>query len=160
MDSRKQTAAHRGKPKGAGDAPMLSVLFLSVAIGLAVMAASALVLLLIGSGVAYSSQDPAAIAKPLALAALYVSIFLGGFASAKRSGDNKLICGLLFTALAFAVLLLLKLMLSGGGEGMSGSAYYLLGALGASAVGVLASSYTPQRKPMSRKKRAEKFKRK
>lgn len=160
MESRKQTAMHRGRAREKSEDIGISELFLAVLFGLAVMAAVAIVLLLVGAGIAYSAEDPASLAKPIALIALYVSIFFGGLAAAKRAAENKLLGGILFTALVFALVFILKLIMTGDGEGISGSTYYLLGALGASAAGVLASSYSPQKKPMSRKKRAEKFKRK
>ncbi|MBQ8207116.1 MAG: TIGR04086 family membrane protein [Clostridia bacterium] len=157
MESRKQSGANARRASAAKDDLGIMELIRSVLFGLAVMAISALVLLLIGTGIAYSNEDPAAFEMPLSLAALYISIFFGGFAAAKKSGQNKLLGGIIFTALAFLLIFLLKLIMSGRGEDLNGSTYYLLGALGASAAGTVMSVFSPRKKPMSKKKRAEKF---
>lgn len=160
MESRKQVGTRRSKAPSDDNSLGIHEICRAVLFGTFVMALSALALLLIGAGIAYSNKDPASIAKPLAFTSLYISMLVGGFAAAKRSGENKLLCGAIYTALAFLLLFILKLILAGKGGEINGSTYYLLGVPFSAAAGVLLSSLSREKKTMSKKKRAEMFSRK
>lgn len=72
---------------------------------------SALVLLLLFCGIAYSTADPAAVTTPLSLCALYLSAMIGGIAAVRLSGDGIASGALsgLFTALLVFVISALPL---------------------------------------------------
>lgn len=83
---------------------------------------SGVVLLVIFCAVAYSTEDPDAMMKPLALTALYLSAAIGGVFAARLSG-GRMICGLLsggFTALIVFALSVIPIFDSGItiGEGL------------------------------------------
>jgi len=70
---------------------------------------SALILLLIFSAIASSMEDPDSVLRPLALCALFLSTFSGGFYAVRRSGDGLLagVCsGVVSAVLVFLLSLL------------------------------------------------------
>ncbi len=144
--------------KSVGEAFGFSVLFRSVLWGACTMAASALILMLCLSGVAYSSADPASLTLPFGIICLYLSIFAGGIAASKIGASMRLISGLIYTAAAFLLFSLVKLPMVGS-EGIENSGIYMLFCLAFAAFGVLLPVILPKKKNLSKKKRAEKFRR-
>ncbi len=133
----------------------------SASIGLLTMVISAALLLLIGAVISYNSSDPGALEMPLAATSLYGSMLLGGIVSAKLSKENKLLSGLIFSAAAFALMFLFRLIICGTkGESMTGSGAYFTGSIGAAFFGALISIIPKSRKAPSKKKRSNKFSKK
>ena len=66
-----------------------------------------LVLLLLSTALAYAQADPAVLARPLALASLYVSAIIGGYISAKNT-DRPLACAAICGAGTMVLLMLLS----------------------------------------------------
>lgn len=154
---------HTGSPQASAAKESFSPLCLirSSLIGLAIMALSSLILLLVGAGVAYGNSDPAAFYLPLSVVALYIGMFAGGFGAARIAGENKLLTGLIYSALAFVLLFLLKLVLSGGnGESINGSGAFLTGALASAICGSLATAFRSGKKSPMKKKKTNKFSKK
>lgn len=145
--------------KRTGEAFGFSQLFRSVLWGICTMAASAVILMLGFAAVAYSSEDPASLTMPLGVACLYMSIFAGGIAASKTGASMRLISSLIYTAAAFLLFSLVKLPMVGS-EGIEKSGIYMLFCLAFSAFGVLLPIIIPKKKNLSKKKRAEKFRRK
>ncbi|MBQ9995875.1 MAG: TIGR04086 family membrane protein [Clostridia bacterium] len=84
-------------------------LFLSSVQAQAVWAASAVLLLLIFCGVAYSTDDPDSLTFPLSLCALYLSAAAGGIAAVRLSGDG-IMSGLLSGAITMVLIWILALL--------------------------------------------------
>ncbi|MGN1048029.1 MAG: TIGR04086 family membrane protein [Eubacteriales bacterium] len=94
----------------------------SVLLGVGIMCIAALLMLLVGSIISYTSADPSATEKYISLAALYLSIFAGGFATVKFYRSYPLVNGIFFAAAALLVVFLMKLILTGGkGENIEAS---------------------------------------
>lgn len=144
--------------KSAGEAFGFSVLFRSVLWGVCTMAASALILMLCFSAAAYSSPDPASLTLPFGIASLYLSVFAGAIAASKFGASMRLISGLIYTAAAFLLFSLVKLPMMGS-EGIESAGIYMLFCLVSSAFGVILPIILPKKKNLSKKKRAEKFRR-
>ena len=84
-------------------------LFLSSVQAQAVWAASAVLLLLVFCGVAYSTDDPDSLTFPLSLCALYLSAAAGGIAAVRLSGDG-IMSGLLSGAITMVLIWILALL--------------------------------------------------
>ncbi len=136
-----------------------SVLFRSVLWGVGTMVTVAIIAMLGFSAIAYSMPDPASITFPMGIAALYLSIFGGGIAVSKAGASMRLISCLIYTAAAFLLFSLTKLTMIGR-EGIENAGFYMLFCLVFSAFGVIVPIIVPKRKHLSKKKRAEKFRRK
>ena len=145
--------------KNAGEAFGFFVLFRSVLWGVCTMAAAALALMLCFSAAAYSSPDPASLTLPLGIAALYLAVFAGAVAASKFGASMRLISGLIYTAAAFLLFSLVKLPMVGS-EGIESAGIYMLFCLASSAFGVVLPIIIPKKKNLSKKKRAQKFRRK
>ena len=145
--------------KNSREALGFSILFRSVLWGVCVMAVTALILMLCFSAVAYSTSDPASLTFLFGIASLYLAIFAGGIAASKFGASMRLISGLIYTAAAFLLFSAVKLTMIGS-EGIENSGIYMLFCVFFSALGVLLPLMLPQRKNLSKKKRAEKFHRK
>lgn len=158
MESRKHgnLHAHSANTGGDGFSPIMTLR--SALLGLAATALAAVMLLMVGAGIAYSSSDPSALELPIAIAVLYISLFAGGLTASKTARSSRLLGGVFFTALALLLLLLLKLLLAGSnGSGISGATAYLIGAVASALGGSLIAVFTSGIKRTGKKKRATKF---
>ena len=81
--------------------------------GLIGFVATGLLLITAACAIAYSSNDPSALIAPLALGALLLSAFVGGFVTCKLTRRAPMLCGVIFGALCTLVMLALCLVLSG-----------------------------------------------
>ncbi len=99
----KNTVSASRQNTETGFIPGISVLLKSVAAALI----SAAVLLLIFSGIAYSTADPDSLVVPLSIAALYISAGVCGLVGAKLS-DGGILNGLISGIAFLAVILLLS----------------------------------------------------
>ena len=158
MDIKKKRNLRPHQVKAQGEDVFSPIaLIRSSLIGLAAAALTALLLLFVGAWVAYSNKDPSALTMPVSLAALYLSLFIGGFVSAKKSDTNKLICGIFFTALSLVVMFLLKLILAGGSSsGIENAMAYLVGSVASAIMGSLCAAFTHASKGGKRRKRIKK----
>lgn len=86
----------------------------SLALGLLWAAGAVVVLLFVFSAIVYSTPDPGSLTLPAALAAAYISAFVGGFAAAWINRGDALACGLVVGVTYFALVVLLSLMAPGG----------------------------------------------
>ena len=145
--------------KSTKDSFGFSMLFRAVLWGVGTMVASALISLLCFSAIAYSSSDPSALTFPLGIVSLYLSIFVGGITASKIGASMRLISGLIYTAATFLLFSLTKLPMMGC-DGIENAGIYMLFCLAFSALGVVLPVILPKRKSMSKKKRADKFRRK
>lgn len=123
MDKRKHsTVRANSDARGQKEDFSLRDCTLSALIGLGLMLATALVLILIGSVISYSCSDPSSNEKYIALAALYISVFVGGIVTAKAYKYQPLVGGIFFSALCLALIFVLKLIIAGkAGESIEGS---------------------------------------
>ncbi len=145
--------------KSAREAFGFSLLFRSVLWGACTMAMTAILLMLCFSAVAYSTPDPASLTFPLGIASLYLSIFVGGIAASRTGASMRLISGLIYTATVFLLFSLVKLPMMGS-EGIENAGLYMIFCVAFSAFGILFTTILPKRKNLSKKRRAEKFRRK
>ena len=104
-------------------------------IGVGIALASAIVLWVVATFVAYSNSDPDAILPTLAFAVIYIVFVIGGFASSKLNQGQGLICGALSGIVLVSFFLLVSIFF--GAEYSSG--YGFLTALLLRAAGVLMS---------------------
>ena len=86
----------------------------SLLLGLLWAAGAAVVLIFIFSAIVYATPDPGSLVLPAALAAAYLSAFVGGFASAWINRGDALACGLIIGTAHFALIVLLSLIAPGG----------------------------------------------
>ncbi len=84
-------------------------LFLSSVKAQIAWGASAVILLLLFSLIAYNSADPDSLILPLSLCALYLSAVIGGFAAVRLSGDG-IMSGLLSGLITIVLIRLLALL--------------------------------------------------
>jgi putative membrane protein (TIGR04086 family) len=82
-------------------------------IGLGVFAATGLLLITGASALALMLDDPTAAVTPLALAALMLSSFAGGFTATKIVRESPLLCGFMTGAMCAALMLIASLCLAG-----------------------------------------------
>ncbi len=126
--------------------------------GLAVWLAASFILILVFSTAAYNSNDPGSMAELLGKSALILSFCLGGFTASLRAGSDRLLSGLLFTAISIGIFMLLRLIiLKGCGSAADNSTAFL----GASAACATACSLLPAfigKRGRRSKDRAKKFK--
>lgn len=81
-------------------------ILLSCALSQIAWLVSALILLLVFCGIAYSMADPDSVTVPLSLCALYMSAVIGGIAAVRLSGDGIVsgaISGLITALLVFCL---------------------------------------------------------
>lgn len=144
MDSRKKRGSHPHNKTAPGEDGFSPIALIRASlIGLAFAAGMALLLLLIGAFIAYSNKDPSALTMPISLAVLYLSLFCGGFASARTAKKNRLISGIFFSSLSLAVIFLLKLLITkGNGSGIENAMAYLVGSIAASLAGSLCTAFS------------------
>jgi len=90
-------------------------MWLSCLLSQAVWAAGLVTLLLISCAAANASEDPGSMIRPLALACLYLSAMISGFAAVRLSGDGILSGMLSGSVTALLMLLLSCLPLPGSG---------------------------------------------
>ncbi len=86
----------------------------SLLLGLLWAAGAAVVLLFVFSAIVYSTPDPGSLVLPVALAAVYMSAFVGGFAAAWINRGDALACGLIVGVAFFTLIILLSLIAPGG----------------------------------------------
>lgn len=138
---------------GSSDFSVMS-LARSVLAGIIAWAISAAILSAVGSAVAYETSDPAALAETVGIAVLYASSLLGGFSAAKRSGENRLLCGI-FLAAAILIILLVSKFAAGDAENLSPSVLLHSGVPLFTIIGALLSVYGKH--GFKKKKKTPKF---
>ena len=123
-------------------------------IGLGVFAATGLLLITGASALAMMLDDPSAAVTPLALAALMLSSFAGGFTATKIVRESPLLCGFMTGAMCAALMLIASLCLAG----VSSSNYSLFQgilmhgfALLFCILGAYTGNYKPKPKPKKRR---------
>ena len=89
----------------------------AVARGLLLSLAAGLALCLLGALIAYFTPDPAAITRPIGLAAAALAALTGGYCSTKIHRREALLCGLLTGGGMLAVMLPLSLLSAGLASG-------------------------------------------
>ena len=87
--------------------------------GLVSFIAAGLVLITCAAAVAYTRPDPDALITPLALVALLLSAFAGGFTTVKRTGSSPMLCGILCGGVITVFIMIAALVL----QGVTGSGY-------------------------------------
>ena len=107
--ARATTGAHAESP----------ALLPALARGLLASILSGLLLCLAASLAAYFTPDPASLARPLGLAASFLTALTGGYCTAKIHRREALLCGLLTGGAMLCVMLLLSLALSSLSSGHS-----------------------------------------
>ncbi len=107
-------------------------------IGMCIAIAVGFILLLIMSALALSFEDPDMSVGGMALAALYISALVGGFASVRMNSGEALLCGALVGAMLNVALVVISLFFRGGdpegfgvGELLTRGAVILMSVLGA-----------------------------
>ena len=103
------------------DGPIFARAMRSALSGLISFVAAGLVLISCGAAVALTRADPDALIAPLALIALLLSSFAGGFTTARRTGDAPLLCGILCGGVITVFTMIAALIL----RGVTGSGYEL-----------------------------------
>ncbi len=81
--------------------------------GLLGFAVSGLILVTLMCAIAYASSDPGALIAPLAIGALMISSFIGGFIDAKLTRQAPLLCGAVCGAMCAVLMLVLSLCFAG-----------------------------------------------
>ena len=81
--------------------------------GLVSFVTAGLVLISCGAAVAFTRADPDALVAPLALIALLLSSFSGGFTTARRTGSSPMLCGILCGGVITAFTMIAALILHG-----------------------------------------------
>lgn len=127
--------------------------------GVLIMAAVSLVMLFLGAFVAYSGKDPDKLTLPFSLASLFAGMLSGGFYSARKAQNARLVSGIIFCAMATVLLFVLRFALGNGGGGVPNSTVCLIIA---SVMGVLGSFFgalspTPRSAKKSNKKTSKRF---
>ena len=89
--------------------------------GLVSFVAAGLVLISCAAAVAFAQANPDKLITPLALVALLLSAFAGGFTTARRTGDAPLLCGILCGGVITVFTIVVALIL----RGATGSGYEL-----------------------------------
>ncbi|MGI6167921.1 MAG: TIGR04086 family membrane protein [Eubacteriales bacterium] len=86
----------------------------SLLLGLVWAVGAAVALIFIFSAIVYATPDPGSLVLPAALAAAYLSAFVGGFAAAWINRGDALACGLIVGVANFILIVLLSLIAPGG----------------------------------------------
>ena len=89
--------------------------------GLLSFIAAGIVLITCAAAVAYTRPDPNALITPLALVALFLSSFAGGFTTVRRAGSSPMLCGILCGGAITVFTMIAALIL----RGVTGSGYEL-----------------------------------
>ena len=98
----------------------------SSGLGVLMMMAVSLFLLFLGAFVAYSGKDPDRLTLPFSMASLFAGMFFGGFYSARRARNARLVSGVVFCAMATVLLFALRFALGNGGGGVPNSTICLI----------------------------------
>ena len=89
--------------------------------GLLSFIAAGLMLISCAAAVAFTRADPDALITPLALVALLLSAFAGGFTTVRRTGSAPMLCGILCGGVITVFSMIVALLL----RGVTGSGYEL-----------------------------------
>ena len=120
MSMQKKKSVKRKSPHSEGKAPSTDHSFLGICqsawFGAMFGMLAAAILLFSVTAIGYATADPCALTKPLALAALYLSSLVAGFATIRRERGMALLCGSLGGLFLMLVFLLLSLLLRGHAE--------------------------------------------
>ncbi len=151
---RRKSTALASKAHVEDDVPLIKTVLFSSLLGVAVNAVAGLILLSVVCFIAISGNDPLSLIAPLSLLALFPSNFLGGFVSAKRTGESPLACGIVTAAMWGVISLIVSVCM----YNVQSSGYALWQGLMLHAVSVLfcilgafAGNYKPRKD--TRKKR-------
>ena len=140
MGSRGSKNGKSKNEKGSTSDFSVAALARGVLAGIIVWVLSAVILSAIGAAAAYKTSDPAALAKPVGIAVLYISSLLGGFFAAKKCGGNRLLCGVFLAATVLIILLASKFAV-GDAENLSPSVLLHSGVPLFAVIGALLSGY-------------------
>lgn len=129
-------------------------IFLSCIMAQAVWVIAALILLPVMALIAYSTDDPDSVTRPLSLCALYLSAVIGGIAAVRVSGDG--IASGALSGLITAGILLLVSAFPLPESGLEPNLGFLLLALviPASVIGSVLGHKRPKRKPKRGRRRS------
>lgn len=103
------------------DEPIFARAMRSSLSGLVSFVAAGLVLISCAAAVAFTRANPDALITPLALVALLLSAFAGGFTAVKRTGSSPMLCGILCGGVITVFTMLAALIM----RGVTGSGYEL-----------------------------------
>ncbi len=127
------------------------------AIGTLVGIAAVLALALLLSYLLYQTADPGKYVTPVALSALYISAFIGGFTSSRLNKGSALLCGVSVGAMLTVLTFLLSLAVNGrlsADYGLAGSLALRAAIIVCSVIG----AYVGAMKKEQNKKRNNKYK--
>ena len=115
--TRKKSRSGRKSPSPPRESEVCAIRIVTSAFfGSAVGAAAALILLIVSAFVCYSSNGVHTLGTPLALAALYVSSAVAGFAAVKKNRSRALLCGSLSGAILMLIFLVISLLFKAEAE--------------------------------------------
>ncbi len=106
-----RTAVRRQKSKQGEESSVLISIIKSSLLSLVITFVISFVLLLLGTAVAYTNPDPAALVTPVSLVSLYLSAFFGGFVCRKLNKQSAPIAVMLTSALFVLLGLVISLCL-------------------------------------------------
>ena len=103
------------------DKPIFTRAMRSSLAGLVSFVCAGLVLISCATAVVFTRSDPNALITPLALVALLLSAFAGGFTTVRRTGSSPMLCGILCGGVITVFTMIAGLVL----RGVTGSDYEL-----------------------------------
>jgi putative membrane protein (TIGR04086 family) len=106
-----QSRALTAKRADSYDRPLILTALKSGLFGVGATFCTGLVLITTATAIAYANPDPSFLSPILALAALMISSFVGGFVSTKISKESPLLCGAVTGSMTALISLALSLML-------------------------------------------------
>ena len=142
------------KDSAQDDSPLLVTALKGGLLGVGVTLGIGLLLITVASAVACANPDPTALIPPLSLLCLLPSMFVGGFAAAKKVKEAPLLCGILSGGMVTVVTLILSAILRGlpsSGYAFWQSAALHTAALAFAVLGAFAGNV--KRKPKPKKRR-------
>ncbi len=110
----------KSRKKGRSeDAPPLVSVFKSSLMGFAAALASALVLWIAASAIAYANDDPDSVVGALGLGVIYISALIGGFVSVRQNKKDALLCGIVSGAMLALCFFVISLFFADGSSSYS-----------------------------------------
>lgn len=103
----------RRKKHAPKENDLFSTLLRHAAIGTGISLLCGVLLILVGSIVAWRSEDPLTMILPFGLGTLYLSALLGGIVTIRLHGEKALLCGTLCGLLLFVLFWIISLFFQG-----------------------------------------------
>lgn len=111
--AKKRKNSHTHGSSDSDNQNRFSHILISAFFGIAIGMVCALILTVVGTLLCYSAKDPDALITPTALAVLYLSSMVAGFAAVRKNRSSALICGALSGALMMLLFLFCSIFLKG-----------------------------------------------